>query len=75
MRNCSLNFFLRAGALVGIVYFLTRGLDQDAACFINGAAAGIYIVLMLTGLYARSHTDNPYPLRAWKRRLWARLQR
>ncbi len=74
MRNCSTNFFLRAGALVGIVFFLTRGLDQAPACFINGAAAGIYLVLMLTGLYARSHTDNPYPLRAWKRRLWARLQ-
>lgn len=68
------NGFLRAGALLGIVYFLTREIKGDAACFINGMAAGLYIVLMVAGLYRRGHGGGDFPACRWKRRLVARLR-
>lgn len=73
-KRADTNGFLRAGALLGIVYFLTRGIEGDAACFINGMAAGLYLVLMVVGLYRRGHAGGDIPARRWKRALIARLR-
>ena len=68
------NGFLRAGALLSIVYFLTRVFKWEAACFLNGVSAGVFIALMVAGLYRRGHGGGDFPACRWKRRLAARLR-